>query len=198
MSTHSALGEIIKVQLMEKGYTKVVISVNIPYKTTYTTFNLWPGKVNKFFGGVEKLSVGDCVSVKYHYKGSFTELDDMTKMDRFDNCPICWCNLEAMNAQRIVCPGCSSISEEEAKERVADRMALISKEFNNYRYSSGYKLTFLSEEDEKEYVFVVFKKSPLFEKIDELKVSQKYQVIGWKSKGDFKAFPIDIVNIYKD
>ena len=198
MSTHTALGEIIKVELMEKGYTKVILLVNIPYKTIYTAFNLWPQKVKKIFNGTEKLKVGDCVLAKYHYNGNFTELDDMTKMERFDSCPICWCNLEAMDAQRIDCPGCSIIDEEEAKIRIAERMHLKTKELKEYRYSSGYKLLFLSEEDGKEFVFVVFQKSPLYEKMDELIVSRKYHVVGWRSKGDFKSHPLDIVNIYKN
>ena len=30
-----------------------------------------------------------------------------------------------------------------------------------------------------------------------LKVSQIYHVVGWKSKDDFKCYPLDIVNIFK-
>ena len=198
MATHTALGEIVKAQPTERGFTKMILLVNIPYKTIYTTFNLWSNNVKKYFTGSDKLKVGDCVLAKYHYKGNFTELDDMTKMENFDNCPICWCNLEAMNAQRIDCPGCSIIDEDEAKIRVNTEMTLTAKEVNQYRYSSGYKLTFSSKEDGKEYVFVVFQKSPLFEKMDELIVLKNYSVVGWQTKGDFKIHPLDVVNIFKN
>ena len=56
------------------------------------------------------------------------------------------------------------------------------------------KLKFADESDKKEYVCMVFKNSPLFERIDELKVSQIYHVVGWKSKDDFKCNQLDIVN----
>ena len=195
VSTHTALGEIVKAELMEKGYTKLVLLVNIPYKTQYLTFALWNPK--KFLGGDDSLKVGDCVLARYHYNGHFTHMDEMTKMIRFDSCPICWCNLEAMDAQRIECPECSTISEEERKERVSDKMTLVSKELKEYRYSSGYKLNFVDVSEQKGYVCIVFKSSPLFEKIDELKVSQTYHVVGWKNTGDFKCHPLDIVNIFR-
>ena len=61
VSTHTSLGEIIKIQLMEKGYTKIVLLVNIPYKSIYATFNLWPQKVKKFLTGDEQIRVGDYI-----------------------------------------------------------------------------------------------------------------------------------------
>lgn len=196
-STHTTLAEIVKIEKTDKGYTKLLLLVNIPYKTNYIPFNLWPKKVERFLTGDDKKNVGDYVQAKYHYKGNFTELDELEKMECFDNCPLCWCNLEATDAQRIDCPGCALMGEEEKKERVAESMVLKSKEFNVYLYSSGYKLIFLSEEG-SEFVFVVFKKSPLYDEINELVVSKKYQVVGWKNKGDFKIHPLDIVNIYKN
>ena len=56
---------------MEKGYTKLVLLVNIPYKTVYLIFILWDEK--KFFGGDEP--VGDCVLAKYYYNGNFKQLE---------------------------------------------------------------------------------------------------------------------------
>ena len=195
ISTHTALGEIVKVDMMDKGYTKLVLLVNIPYKTQYLTFSLWNAK--KFLGGDDNLKVGDCVFAQYHYNTHFTQLDNMTKMISFDNCPICWCNLEAIDAQRIECPECSNISEEESKEQVSDKMKLTCKELNEYRYSSGYKLKFVEENDQKRYTCVVFKNSPLFENIDQLKIAETYHVVGWKHKEDLKCHVFDIVNIFK-
>ena len=40
ISTNTALGEIVKVDKMDKGYTKLVLLVNKPYKTQYLAFSL--------------------------------------------------------------------------------------------------------------------------------------------------------------
>ena len=90
-----------KARLMVKGYTKLVLLVNIPNKTLYLTVILWDEK--KFLGGDEPLGVGDCVLAKYHYNGNFKQLDEVTKMIRFDICPICWSNLEAGKFGQLEC-----------------------------------------------------------------------------------------------
>ena len=195
ISTHTALGEIAKIEVMTKGYTKLLISVNIPYKRINLTFCVWD--TSQLCVGGDGIDIGDNVLVQYHYKEKFAQLDGLNKMERFDNCPICYANLEPMDAQRIECPECSNISEEESKERVSDKMELASKELNEYRYSSGYKLKFVEENEQKSYTCVVFKNSPLFENIEQLKVAKTYHVVGWKNKGDFKCHPLDIVNIFK-
>ena len=38
---HSSLGEIAKIQNMDKRYTKIILSVYIPFKTVNITFNVW-------------------------------------------------------------------------------------------------------------------------------------------------------------
>ena len=76
-------------------------------------------------------------------------------------------------------------------------MKLTSKTLKEYRYSFGYKIEFVQDENQKGYVCVIFKNSPLFEKIVDLKVSQSYEVVGWMNKGDFKCHPFDVVIIYK-
>ena len=124
VSTQSALGEIAKMEVMEKGYTKLVISVNIPYKRTNLTFCVWDPR--KLCVGDDGIDIGDNVLVQYHYKENFKQLDGLTKMERFDSCPICYTNLEPMDAQRIDCPGCTSISELETKERVSEKIKLSS------------------------------------------------------------------------
>ena len=99
ISTDTALGEIVKAGLMEKGYTKLVLLVNIPYKTVYLTFILWDEK--KFLGGDEPLGVGGCVLAKYHYNGNFKQLEEVTKMIRFDNCPIAGPTLKRVNLVKL-------------------------------------------------------------------------------------------------
>ena len=38
---HSSLGEIAKIQNTDKRYTKIILSVYIPFKTVNITFNVW-------------------------------------------------------------------------------------------------------------------------------------------------------------
>ena len=115
ISTHTALGEIAKIEVMTKGYTKLLISVNIPYKRINLTFCVWD--TSQLCVGGDGIDIGDNVLVQYHYKEKFAQLDGLNKMERFDSCPICYANLEPMDAQRIECPECSNISEEESKEK---------------------------------------------------------------------------------
>ena len=62
---------------MEKGFTKLVLLVNIPYKTVYLTLIQWDQK--KFLGGDGPLGVGDYLLAEYnHYNGNFiTQLDEI-------------------------------------------------------------------------------------------------------------------------
>ena len=57
VSTHSSLGEITKLQLVDRGYFKMILSVNIPFKTVNITFNVW--NMRKVCN--EDMSVGDYV-----------------------------------------------------------------------------------------------------------------------------------------
>ena len=192
-STHFSYGVISKVQAMDKGYTKIVLTVNIPFKQKYITFNVWKNALLKDSSG--RFNVNDCVGVVYHYKEHFTVLDEIVRVNGFDNCPICFCDLELMDAQRIDCPGCSTMDESEHKDRISENMKLISCSINKYEYSSGYRLEFTQESTEKKIVAVIFKNNPLFDRIETLKISKSYIVIGWQSKENFAYKPFEIVDI---
>ena len=192
-STHFSFGMITKIQAMEKGYTKIVLTVNIPFKQKYITFNVWKSALLQDSSG--RFAVGDCVGASYHYTERFTVLDELIRVIRFDNCPICFCNLEPIDAQRIDCPGCSTMDESEHRDRICDNMILMSYTLNEYKYSSGYRLEFTQESTKKNIVAVIFKNNPLFDKIESLKISKTYLVIGWQSKENFAYKPFEIVDI---
>ena len=123
MSTHSLLGEIVKLHATDKGYTKLVLSVNIPFKTLSITFNFFDKLLLR--DSEKEFGIGDFVQADYHYKETFTQLDQLTRMVRFDNCPICYTNLEPMDAQRFDCPGCAIMSEDDHKGRISEKMKLL-------------------------------------------------------------------------
>ena len=192
-STNFSYGVIAKIQAMDKGYTKMVLAVNIPFKQKYITFNIWKDALLKDSSG--EFKVDDCVGAVYHYKEHFAVLDELVHVDRFDNCPICFCNLEPMDAQRIDCPACSMIDKSEHKERIYENMTLVSCRINDYKYSSGFRLEFIRKSTDKKIAAVIFKNNPLFDKIETLKISKTYIVIGWQSKENFVYKPFDIVDI---
>ena len=193
-STHLSLGEIVKLEATEQGYIKLVFAVNIPFKTISITFNVF----NKLLlRDLEKdFDIGDFVQADYHYKGTFTQLDHLTRMMRFDNCPICYTNLEPMDAQRFDCPGCALMSEDNHKERISEKMKLLECNPTQYKYSPGYKIKFMSEDQEYCLGAAVFKNSPLFDRLKDLRINHFYHVHGWKNKQGFKSTPPEIVNIH--
>ena len=192
-STYFSYGVIAKIQTTDRAYTKIVVTVNIPFKQKYLTFIVRNAALLEDRLGPFKLN--DCVGAVYNYKGHFAVLDELVHVNRFDNCPICYCNLEPMDAQRIDCPECSMIDKSEHKDRISEIMTLVSCRINEYKYSSGYCLEFVSKSTEKKIVAVIFKNNPLFDKIETLKISKTYIVIGWQSKKNFVYKPFEIIDI---
>lgn len=188
-------GTIAKIEIMDKGYTKVLLSVNIPFKRKYMVFNIWDDDKLKDKFGVIK--IGDCVSVSYHYKDQFPVMDELIRVHRLDNCPICFSDLDPIDTQRINCSGCSSMDELEYKDRVSENMKLISYSLREYQFSHGFRLEFIAESTEKKFIGVIFKNNILYDKISELNVSETYHVVGWKSKDDFVFRPFEIIEINK-
>ena len=117
-------------------------------------FNVW-NKQKLQYGNVE-LKNEDLVVVSYNYKEKYTQLNELIKIQRIDNCPLCYCNLEP------------TISDDDVKERVNDRMKLK---------SCCVKM---------------------FDDLSLLRESETYHVVGWTNKDNFKCHPLDIVSIYTD
>ena len=188
MSALTILGRVLELKPMDKGYTRLTIVYNIPFKTKTLKFNAWNEDM------LSSCEEGETVKVVYTYKNSFPHL---LAIDRalIDSCQICHTFMEALDAQRIECEGCSSIPKDQHKTRINAMMKLISLEPKQYMYSTGLRLEFLLEIEKKRYTYVIFENSLLDRISHDLKIGEKYFVVGWKSTqpGCF----LDIVDITK-
>ena len=110
-----------------------------------------------------------------------------------DMCPICFATIEATNAQIVDCLRCTSIPESDHKIRLNVQMMLMASTLKQYLYSNGYRLELHLEEQNKTYTSVIFENNLLYNSIKDLKVGNKYFVVGWKSPNS--GF-IDLVDIY--
>jgi len=72
-------GTIKKLGLEGKGYTKFVISVNLPFWTKYLQFNVWSKDLLFNSADEKQFQLEDQVEVEYYYKGDFPELTSLTK-----------------------------------------------------------------------------------------------------------------------
>ena len=195
VSTHTSLGEIIRVEQNVKGYTRVMLQVDIPFKRTYLTFIVW--NLSKLNDNGKIMKIGDFVRASYHYKEQFPQLDQLNEVcNGYDCCPVCYSYTEAQDAQQIDCPGCAIVNDDEYKQRISEPMTLIAKVLNVYTYSSGYQVEFFNEKTKVSYKTVVFRNQPLFNQIVDMKIGGTYRVIGWKHKNEFKCNPIDLVDIF--
>ena len=191
MDTFTSFGRIFELEYSEKGYRRLTVSVNIPFKTKLMRFNVWDDNLLKTELG-ENFKVGDEVRVVYNYKNTFLNLIEMSPSS-VDMCPICFTTIEATNAQIVDCLRCTSIPESDHKIRLNVQMMLMASTLKQYLYSNGYRLELHLEEQNKTYTSVIFENNLLYNSIKDLKVGNKYFVVGWKSPNS--GF-IDLVDIY--
>ena len=93
-------GTIKKLGLEGKGYTKLVISVNLPFRTKlYLQFNVWSKNLLFNSADEKQFQLEDQVEVEYYYKGDFLELTSLTKTC-LEYCPVCFNALEEIESQR--------------------------------------------------------------------------------------------------
>ena len=191
MSSFTAYARICELIPSEKGYTRLTVAVNIPFKLKLFKFNVWDEALLKT-ELMEPFKVGDEVKVSYNYKKTFPNLLEMT-LSSLDTCPVCFAYLEAADAQRMDCPGCSTVPETDHKIRLNVEMKLTSCDPKEYLHTIGYRLTLHCEEEGMDYVSVIFPNNLLYNTIKDLKVNQNYFVIGWKS---LQGHLLDVVDIY--
>ena len=192
MARELALGKIVGVKPMDKGYKRLEVAVNAPFRTKRLKFNIWNDNL-LLKETSEPYKAGDTVALDFHVQGSYLRLNNLKPMD-LDSCPICYAYREATDAQRLDSPCCELIPEESRKTRIDCRMMLQSKCKKQYMYSEGMKLQLApveEEEDVKTYTTVIFENSPLYSKVPALKTGNIYCVIGWVSKK-----LLDIIDIY--
>ena len=179
--TLSALGTIEELQLLNKGYYKLVISNPIPFQTKILRFNVWDTKLlNKSTG--QQFDINEQVEVRYHLKDTkFLTLDRLLPAT-IDSCPICHNALPAIDTQRMDCHGCANLPLDLHKEWVKEPMRLMSCTAKEYLYSTGYRIELLPQDSEKPFRFtcVIFPNSLLYSRLQTLKVGNVYNILGWK------------------
>ena len=178
---NTALGRIYEMNPSDKGYTRLSIASNIPFKMKFYKFHVWD-RTLLTTELMEPFQVGNEVKVTYSYKNKFPKLTKM-ELTSLDTCPVCFSHQEAMDAQRQDCPGCSIIPEAEHKTRVNVQMKVKSCTPKEYEHSMGHMLCLNHEEEEKTYYTVVFPSNPLFNVVKDIKVDNSYYIVGWKAAG---------------
>ena len=191
MTLFDCYGFISEIRPVEKRYTRLTITTNIPFKTKDLKFNVWDSLLLTK-ETMEPFKIGEEVEVQYSFKNDFLQLTNMIPA-AIDNCPVCYSSLEAMDAQRIMCLGCSAIPEAEHSKRVNAQMKLVSFNLNEYESSKSYKLKLYFSDGDKTFTPVIFENNKIFKIIPELRVGDSYFVIGWiASNGRF----LNILDIY--
>ena len=192
MNSFTALGRIYELKPSDKGYMRVSVASNIPFKMKIYKFNVWDRTLLKS-ELMEPFQVGNEVKVTYYYKNKFPTLKEMT-LTSLDTCPVCFSHQEAADAQRLDCPGCSLIPEDEHKTRVNELMKVKSCTPKEYQHSVGHLLCLEHEEEEKTYRTVIFPNNPLFDLVKDIKVDENYYIVGWKSAN---GKMLELVDIYQ-
>ena len=166
-------GVIKQLQLQEKGYRRLVIAVNSPYKTEWLKFNIWcEEEVTK--PCEEKFRVEETVRAVYS-KEVYPKLIELHETP-IQFCTTCYCSHEERGAK---CD-CGSLPEEERKERLCSKMILKDSSVHNYRYSKGFRLK-LQAEDDTTYVTVIFPvNSTLYIRVQNFRVGNAYNIVAWK------------------
>ena len=174
-----------------KGYTRLTIATNIPFKTRKIKFNVWDKMLLRKNTG-ESFKLGEEVQVQYGYRRGFPQLMEMQAVS-IDNCPVCWASLEGINAQRTDCAACSLIPEDEHKKRINTEMKLTACAYKKYEKSNGYRVEFYDAAENKSFTFVIFENNSLYATVPDMKVGDSYRVIGWLAPNN--RF-LDVVDIH--
>jgi hypothetical protein len=191
MSDFTIYGLVCELKPSVKGYTRLTVATNTPFRTKLMKFNVWNNNLLQK-ETLEPFKAGDEVKVIYNYKNTFPSLITMTQSP-VDNCPVCYASLEAINAQRLECTGCSLIPPEDRKIRLNMKMMLRSRESKQYMYSTGQRLDLFDEDQRKSYIAVVFENNFVYKSIKDMKAGHNYYIVGWVSRN---GNLIDIVDIY--
>ena len=114
MALFTCFGLVNQIYAADKGYTRVTVATNIPFKTKKIKFNVWDSMLLKK-ETMENFKVKDEVYVQYSYRNGYPQLINM-RSARIDNCPVCFTSLEGIDAQRMDCEACRLIPEAEHKK----------------------------------------------------------------------------------
>ena len=193
MALFTCFGFVNQIYAADKGYTRVTVATNIPFKTKKIKFNVWDSMLLKK-ETMENFKVKDEVYVQYSYRNGYPQLINM-RSARIDNCPVCFTSLEGIDAQRMDCEACRLIPEAEHKKRVNESMKLTACAFKKYQNSNGYRLEVYSAEENKNFAFVVFENNALYDGVPDMKVGDSYRVVGWLSPNNRFLDVVDICQV---
>ena len=190
------IGTIKKLNQDEKGFYKLIISVNMPFYTKYLQFEVWGSELLQNSDG-QKFELEDQVEVEYYFKRDSLGLISLTRA-HIEYCPVCFNGLERIETQRMDCRGCSLVPYYEQRERINSEMVLVACTDKQYSHSTGYRLEFFEPCTDSSFISVVFPNKPLlYSMVPSLHVGKVYTVMGWKDKNIFDLLDIHESNDYE-
>lgn len=190
------LGTVKELKKYGNGCTRLVLSINKPYRTEFLQFFVWSYELLKKEDTGDICGIGDDLAVTYFLndaQNGYPQLISLTSAS-IDNCPICWNGLEAIETQRMDCFGCSSLPDGSSKTRMREKMTLLANKEEEFKFSKGCRMTFVSKPNGSILNFVVFpSKRLLHPKVKTFIVGEEYTVCGWK---DPRKNHFDVIDIY--
>lgn len=186
------LAKIALIEETNKGYTKLVLSNPVPWRTRYLTFNVWHKP--KLYYGDEAFKVDDAVSVQYR-PGKFDRLVSM-ELARVDTCVVCYSLYELPpNAQKMDC-GLCSVFDIERRKRAPTELKLIAVTEKQCQYNLGRCLTFVDESTDNLYFAWSFAGKLFFEGFGALKKQENYNIHAWvERETDEGNFGIELTHV---
>ena len=175
----------------EKGYFRLVIAVNLAYKTKYLSMNVWKEELLRNSSG-QRFQPEDPVRFAYD-QDKYIKLVSLTDA-LVEFCPTCYCGRERIETLRVDCQGCSGLQPQLQRERFNEDMILNSCTPKTYRYSTGYhlELQLSASGDTTSYVAVIFPNNPqMYSRADNFKVGATYNVTAWKNNKLLDIIEID-------
>ena len=80
-SRYGIVNELYAVK--DKGYTRLTISTNIPFKTKKLKFNVWDTILLRKEDTMERFKLGDEVEIQYSYRNDYPQLIGLMSMSIF-------------------------------------------------------------------------------------------------------------------
>lgn len=189
------LARIFLIEETNKGYTKLVLSNPIPWRTRYLRFNVW--RKDKLYHDGKEYKVGDMVSVEYTQE-DFDKLVSLEPVEptQVDSCLVCYGLYEVpRDGERIDCGRCS-VFDINKRRRLNAELKLTTSTSKRCTYSMGQCLEFVDEMRDKLYFVWSFRGNPCHTQLCALKTQERYTVNGWIAKQtDEGNYFIDLTNV---
>ena len=189
------LARIFLIEETNKGYTKLVLSNPIPWRTRYLRFNVW--RKDKLYHDGKEYKVGDMVSVEYTQE-DFDKLVSLEPVEptQVDSCLVCYGLYEVpRDGERIDCGRCS-VFDINKRRRLNAELKLTTSTSKRCTYSMGQCLEFVDEMRDKLYFVWSFRGNPCYTQLCTLKTQERYTVNGWIAKQtDEGNYFIDLANV---